>query len=141
MPNVLTVAHVSSQSRSLGRSLLLCSPDPRQWQATISVPAPVGYACVHGSVPDSPLSYSRATSRHPTEPQCSYDPIEGLTLAPDTDPVEKIKQLEDQISMLHATCKPFYSNIWLAANLKQRLYDQGGNGRSTSPGRDGANIP
>jgi len=34
---------------------------------------------------------------HPAEPQCSYDPVEGLTLAPDTDPLEKIKQLEDQI--------------------------------------------
>lgn len=35
--------------------------------------------------------------RHPTEPQCSYDPTEGLRLAPDTDPIEKIKELEDQI--------------------------------------------
>ena len=34
---------------------------------------------------------------HPTEPQCSYDPTEGLRLAPDTDPIEKIKELEDQI--------------------------------------------
>ncbi|KAL0580368.1 hypothetical protein V5O48_001613 [Marasmius crinis-equi] len=38
--------------------------------------------------------------------ECSYDPVEGLTLAPDTDPVEKIKQLEDQIT-----------------NLKNKLYD------------------
>jgi hypothetical protein len=37
---------------------------------------------------------------HPTEPQCSYDPVEGLSLAPDTDPLEKIKQLETEISQL-----------------------------------------
>jgi hypothetical protein len=41
----------------------------------------------------------RRDSSHPTEPQCSYDPVEGLTLAPDTDPLEKIKELEDQIGM------------------------------------------
>ena len=38
-------------------------------------------------------------SSHPPEPQCSYDPVEGLTLAPDTDPLEKMKELEDQIGM------------------------------------------
>ncbi|KAJ8084105.1 hypothetical protein PM082_002872 [Marasmius tenuissimus] len=58
-----------------------CGTCVKQWHALISVPAPVGYA-------------------HPSEPQCSYDPVEGLTLAPDTDPVEKIKQLEDQIISL-----------------------------------------
>ncbi|KAK7058889.1 hypothetical protein VNI00_001513 [Paramarasmius palmivorus] len=58
-----------------------CGTCVKQWHALISVPAPIGYA-------------------HPTEPQCSYDPVEGLTLAPDTDPVEKIKQLEEQISTL-----------------------------------------
>lgn len=34
---------------------------------------------------------------HPTEPQCSYDPVDGLNLAPETDPLSKIKELEDQI--------------------------------------------
>ncbi|KAF9499743.1 hypothetical protein BDN71DRAFT_1441313 [Pleurotus eryngii] len=58
-----------------------CGTCVRQWQALVSVPAPVGYA-------------------HPTEPQCSYDPVEGLTLAPDTNPVEKIKELEEQITQL-----------------------------------------
>lgn len=43
------------------------------------------------------FEYTHVLYRHPTEPQCSYDPVEGLTLAPDTDPLEKIKQLEDQI--------------------------------------------
>ncbi|RDB28815.1 Zinc finger transcription factor YRR1 [Hypsizygus marmoreus] len=75
-----------------------CGTCVKQWQALVSVPAPVGYA-------------------HPTEPQCSYDPVEGLTLAPDTDPLEKIKQLEDQIS-----------------RLKTRLYEQEAS-RSITPGR------
>lgn len=35
--------------------------------------------------------------RHPTEPQCSYDPIDGLPIAPDTDPVDRIRMLEEQI--------------------------------------------
>lgn len=38
------------------------------------------------------LSYS-----HPTEPQCSYDPVEGLPIAPDIDPAERIRTLEEQI--------------------------------------------
>lgn len=36
-------------------------------------------------------------SSHPPEPQCSYDPVEGLTLTPDIDPVEKVRQLEEEI--------------------------------------------
>lgn len=35
---------------------------------------------------------------HPTEPQCAYDPVDGLPLAPDTGPLEKIKALEEQLS-------------------------------------------
>ncbi|KAF5312502.1 hypothetical protein D9619_003254 [Psilocybe cf. subviscida] len=52
-------------------------------------------------------------NRHPTEPSCMYDPVEGLRLAPNTDPTEKIKELEDQI-----------------AQLRERLEKQGG---SSSP--------
>jgi len=37
---------------------------------------------------------------HPTEPQCSYDPVEGLPLAPDADPFERIKELEEQVGAL-----------------------------------------
>ncbi|KAL1737326.1 hypothetical protein EV714DRAFT_196494 [Schizophyllum commune] len=61
-----------------------CGTCVRQWKVTISVPAPVGYA-------------------HPTEPQCSYDPVEGLTPTPTTpgkDPYDKIKELEEQIAQL-----------------------------------------
>lgn len=38
-------------------------------------------------------------SSHPEEPQCSYDPIEGLTLAESINPADKIRQLEEQICM------------------------------------------
>lgn len=58
-----------------------CATCVKQWQAQLSVPPPPGYA-------------------HPTEPQCSYDPVEGLPLAPDADPLEKIKELEEQVAIL-----------------------------------------
>jgi hypothetical protein len=71
-----------------------CGTCVKHWQTLVSVPAPVGYT-------------------HPTEPSCMYDPVEGLRLAPNTDPSEKIKDLEDQI-----------------AQLRERLEKQGG---SSSP--------
>ncbi|THH11119.1 hypothetical protein EW145_g858 [Phellinidium pouzarii] len=37
---------------------------------------------------------------HPEGPQCSYDPIEGLTLSDSINPGEKIRQLEEQIAEL-----------------------------------------
>lgn len=40
-------------------------------------------------------------ARHPSEPQCVYDPVDGLALAPDTDPIEKIRMLEEEV------CTPF----------------------------------
>ncbi|KAI0068336.1 hypothetical protein BV25DRAFT_1793002 [Artomyces pyxidatus] len=55
-----------------------CGTCVKQWQAQISVPPPPGYA-------------------HPTEPQCSYDPVDGLPLAPDVDPLDKIRDLEDLV--------------------------------------------
>ncbi|KZT05966.1 uncharacterized protein LAESUDRAFT_207675 [Laetiporus sulphureus 93-53] len=58
-----------------------CGTCVKQWQSLISVPPPVGYA-------------------HPTEPQCSYDPVEGLTVAPDVDPAEKMRQMQEEISQL-----------------------------------------
>ncbi|KAJ7837528.1 hypothetical protein B0H14DRAFT_2791028 [Mycena olivaceomarginata] len=76
-----------------------CGTCVKQHQALISVPAPVGYA-------------------HPTTPQCIYDPVDGLRLAPDTDPVEKIRQLENQI-----------------AQLNNQLRERGGTSRSSSPNR------
>ncbi|KAK7040527.1 hypothetical protein R3P38DRAFT_2894913 [Favolaschia claudopus] len=58
-----------------------CGNCLKQYQVLTSVPAPVGYA-------------------HPAEPQCSYDLVDGFALAPDTDPAQKIKQLETQIALL-----------------------------------------
>ncbi|OJA10820.1 hypothetical protein AZE42_00268 [Rhizopogon vesiculosus] len=58
-----------------------CGTCLKQWQSLISVPAPLGYA-------------------HPAEPHCVYDPVDGLTLAPDTDPLEKIRLLEEEVSKL-----------------------------------------
>ena len=46
--------------------------------------------------PNRVLGLIRSTS-HPTEPQCSYDPVEGLPIAANIDPTERIRQLEDQI--------------------------------------------
>ncbi|KAI0286941.1 hypothetical protein BGY98DRAFT_942832 [Russula aff. rugulosa BPL654] len=58
-----------------------CATCVKQWHAQISVPPPPGYA-------------------HPTEPQCSYDPVEGLPLAADADPIDKIRELEEQVATL-----------------------------------------
>lgn len=41
---------------------------------------------------------------HPTEPQCSYDPVEGLPLAADADPIEKIRELEEQVGEFLYCC-------------------------------------
>ncbi|KAJ7181742.1 hypothetical protein C8R43DRAFT_970241 [Mycena crocata] len=78
-----------------GTCVKLLNATHRQHQALISVPA-----------------------LHPPEPQCSYDPVDGLTLAPDTDPVEKIRQLEVQI-----------------AQLKNKLHERQIGSRSASPNR------
>lgn len=62
---------------------------------------------------------------HPSEPQCSYDPVEGLTLAADTDPLEKIKELENQICKILWTNIFSYSessNFYFLAALKGQLY-------------------
>lgn len=48
--------------------------------------------------PSSWVVLAHITRSHPTEPQCSYDPVDGLPLAPDTGPLEKIKALEEQLS-------------------------------------------
>lgn len=40
---------------------------------------------------------TNTATRHPVEPQCSYDPVDGLPLAPDIDPQDKIRELEEQV--------------------------------------------
>ncbi|KAI9445291.1 hypothetical protein H4582DRAFT_2108984 [Lactarius indigo] len=75
-----------------------CATCVKQWQAQISVPPPPGYA-------------------HPTEPQCSYDPVEGLPLAPDADPLEKIKELEEQVRH-HFHQSPSSGSVTLSPDLE-----------------------
>ncbi|KIY47052.1 hypothetical protein FISHEDRAFT_46184 [Fistulina hepatica ATCC 64428] len=57
-----------------------CGTCVKHWQAMVRVPAPIDLA-------------------YPNEPTCTYDPIEGLTLA-DVNPAHKIAQLEAEISAL-----------------------------------------
>ena len=45
------------------------------------------------------LSHLTSSRRHPTEPQCSYDPVEGLPLSADADPLEKIRELEEVVGV------------------------------------------
>lgn len=75
-----------------------CGTCVRHWQTLISVPAPVGYV-------------------HPTEPQCVYDPVDGFTLSPDTDPVEKIRILEEEISKLRVQLQEKSSSITTAPSV------------------------
>jgi hypothetical protein len=82
------------------------------------------------------LTFFDTSFRHPAEPQCSYDPVEGLTLAPDIDPMERIKQLEEQICSF-----PFqYFTLHFihgtsTVNLKSQLHEQQFASRSISPSR------
>lgn len=88
----------------------------------VSVPAPIGYA--YASAPCISLQCAHIFLSHPSEPQCSYDPVDGVVLAPDTDPVEKIRQLEDQICKfaIALTMRPFI--LLNPAQLKSQLFDQ-----------------
>ncbi|CCO27331.1 hypothetical protein BN14_01369 [Rhizoctonia solani AG-1 IB] len=60
-----------------------CGTCVRQWNALIAVPPPVGFS-------------------HPPAPTCSYDPVEGVPVAPDSveDPLERIRIIEAQIEDL-----------------------------------------
>ena len=116
----------------------------RAWQAIISVPPPVGYAYVICSrimfaavFMTSHFIFLR--NSHPPEPQCSYDPVEGLPIAPDVDPAERIRALEEQI------CGSFYCALLVLkvfvdraceAQLKSQLHESRTyNSRSASPSR------
>ena len=69
-------------------------------------------------------------TRHPVEPQCVYDPVDGLALAPDTDPIEKIRMLEEEVCMSHllrSLPRPHTS----PAKLKIQLQEQNNNVPST----------
>jgi hypothetical protein len=61
---------------------------------------------------------------HPTEPQCSYDPVEGLPLAPDADPLDKIRELEEQVGASHPSYSCPHVLIHLSAILTKKLRAQ-----------------
>jgi hypothetical protein len=104
MPHVLTVLHVSSTCFKPH-----CLPFP-------NLTSPQTVACSDQCTSPTRLHVSHLldfaflnitiiTSRsHPTEPQCSYDPVEGLPLAADADPLEKIRELEEQVGALLCSC-------------------------------------
>lgn len=96
MLHVHTVVHASGTSLSTRLMQLSFLIPQRHWQTLISVPAPVGYVYVNS--PSFSILYPHSCGNsHPTEPQCVYDPVDGFTLSPDTDPVEKIRILEEEI--------------------------------------------
>ncbi|KZT72765.1 hypothetical protein DAEQUDRAFT_545058 [Daedalea quercina L-15889] len=105
-----------------------CGTCVKQWQALISVPPPVGYA-------------------HPTEPTCSYDPVEGLAVAPELDSAERIRQLEDQIvqlkSQLRSQQHSFPSGSVSPPTTAQfsTRYPTGSGSLSVSSGRSSAGSP
>ncbi|SRR6266852_3304212 len=81
------------------------------------------------------LSDVASYCRHPTEPQCSYDPVEGLPLAADADPIDKIRELEEQVcvSIYYWPCSTVHFHL---ATLTRRLKSQRGSlspSRSVSP--------
>ncbi|KAI0271381.1 hypothetical protein BC834DRAFT_922196 [Gloeopeniophorella convolvens] len=82
-----------------------CATCVKQWHAQISVPPPPGYA-------------------HPTEPQCSYDPVDGLPLAPEIDPLDKIKELEEQVGTSVARSRRWSPLTPPSALLKRKLKSQ-----------------
>ncbi|TDL28495.1 hypothetical protein BD410DRAFT_226567 [Rickenella mellea] len=90
-----------------------CSNCVKAWKGLISVPAPEGFA-------------------HPPEPQCSYDPIEGLTLSDSVNPAEKIRQLEEQVSELK--CKLHDAGLaWSPAPSNGQLEHANGARSATQP--------
>jgi len=80
------------------------------------------------------------SASHPTEPQCSYDPVEGLTLAPDADPAERIRQLEEQIGGVLCFAINSISQYSAAAALKGQLNDQSNSQNGDSPSQAESNA-
>ena len=106
MPHVLTVPHVSSTCFKLHCHCLPFS----------NLTSPQTMACSDQCTSPTRLHVSHllhfaflniiilTSCSHPTEPQCSYDPVEGLPLAADADPLEKIRELEEQVGALLCSC-------------------------------------
>ncbi|KAH9950496.1 hypothetical protein B0H21DRAFT_537444 [Amylocystis lapponica] len=99
-----------------------CGTCFKQWQALISVPPPVGYA-------------------HPTEPQCSYDPVEGLPISPDVDPVERIHLLEEQISSLKSQLRESRSLVSHSSSPPRHLLHRSRHSLTSSNARTPDDSP
>ncbi|KAH9937080.1 uncharacterized protein B0H18DRAFT_1081363 [Fomitopsis serialis] len=98
-----------------------CGTCVKQWQALISVP-----------------------HHHPTEPTCSYDPIDGLTVAPEVDSAERIRQLEDHIlkSQLQHQQRTLASGSVSPPAIAHYTHPNAASGSlSTSSGRSSAGSP
>jgi hypothetical protein len=93
-----------------------CGTCVKQWKSLIGVPAPPGYA-------------------HPAEPQCAYDPVDGLALAPDTDPIEKIRMLEEEVSKLKIQLQEQNITSPTHHNQVYSSYRPGSSSSSTSSGQ------
>jgi hypothetical protein len=67
--------------------------------------------------------------------------VEGLSLAPDADPIEKIRQLEDEVCEWFPTC--FLSTyLGSAARLKNQLFEkEQALSRSITPNQHQSNLP
>jgi len=78
------------------------------------------------------LSHVASSRRHPTEPHCSYDPVEGLPLSADADPIDRIRELEEQVgvSIYYCPCSTAHSRV---AILTRKLKSQRSPSRSVSP--------
>jgi hypothetical protein len=135
MLHALTVLHVSSTCFKL-----CCLPFP-------NLTSPQTMACSDQCTSSTRLHVSCLldfaflnitiipSRSHPTEPQCSYDPVEGLPLAADADPLEKIRELEEQVGALLCSCPSLIILIFLLAALTRKLKSQRG---SVSPARSGS---
>lgn len=60
---------------------------------------------------------------HPTAPTCTYDPVDGLILAPETvdDPAERVRLLEQQIGMWNYIHTSHSISCFDAAQLQSKL--------------------
>lgn len=73
----------------------------------------------------SGIAWRSNIARHPAEPQCVYDPVDGLALAPDTDPIEKIRMLEEEVCTYMSFCKADINALTMhSAKLKIQLQEQ-----------------
>lgn len=103
MPHVRTVPHASSTYsgplRSCVRFNTWADNGMHRSACRLHQDTRSSFVCLF--LHPSHVAFSRS---HPTEPQCSYDPVEGLPLSADADPIEKIRELEEQVGVSIHCC-------------------------------------